>query len=316
MDLKKRIEATEAVAGVIGLGYVGLPLAVELARNNVPHHRLRRRRSQGERAGRRTQLHPRRAFRARGRGGEHRACSRRPPIRRRWPRPTSSTSACRRRCARPRIPDLSYVVKAVETTAAVLRQGPAHHPGVHHLSRAPPTRSSSPRSRPRASRRAWTSTWRSRPSASIPGNPTYQTKNIPKVVGGYRRGQHRGRAAVLPAGGGHGGAGELHARRRDGEAAREHVPRRQHRHGERAGADVPPHGHRRVGGDRRGEDQAVRLHAVLSRPRPGRPLHPDRSVLPVLEGEAVQLRGALHRARRPGERLDAGARRRRAWPRP
>ena len=35
MDLKKRIEAREAVAGIIGLGYVGLPLAVELARANV-----------------------------------------------------------------------------------------------------------------------------------------------------------------------------------------------------------------------------------------------------------------------------------------
>ena len=35
MDLKKRLEAKHAVAGVIGLGYVGLPLAVELARNNV-----------------------------------------------------------------------------------------------------------------------------------------------------------------------------------------------------------------------------------------------------------------------------------------
>ena len=43
-------------------------------------------------------------------------------------------------------------------------------------------------------------------------------------------------------------------------------------------------GPRRVGGDRRRGDQAVRLHALLPRPRPGRPLHPDRSVLPLLEG--------------------------------
>ena len=35
--------------------------------------------------------------------------------------------------------------------------------------------------------------------------------------------------------------------------------------------------HRRLGSHRCGENQAVRLHAVLSRPRPGRTLHPDRS---------------------------------------
>ena len=61
--------------------------------------------------------------------------------------------------------------------------------------------------------------------------------------------------------------GELAERRRNGEAAREHLPRRQHRPGQRAGDDVPPHGPRRVGSDRRRQDQAVRLHAVLSRAR-------------------------------------------------
>ena len=58
------------------------------------------------------------------------------------------------------------------------------------------------------------------------------------------------------------------------------------------------------------QDQAVRLHGVLSRPRPRRPLHPDRSVLPVVEGEADRLRSALHRARRPHQRRHAALRRR------
>ena len=40
-------------------------------------------------------------------------------------------------------------------------------------------------------------------------------------------------------------------------------------------------------------------------PGPRRPLHPDRSVLPVVEGAADRLRGALHRAGRPGQRRDA-----------
>ena len=41
-------------------------------------------------------------------------------------------------------------------------------------------------------------------------------------------------------------------------------------------------------------------------PGPRRPLHPDRPVLPVVEGAPERLRGALHRAGRPGEQLDAG----------
>ena len=101
--------------------------------------------------------------------------------------------------------------------------------------------------------------------------------------------------------------GQLAARRRDGEAAREHVPRREHRPRQRDRADVRPAGHRRVGSRRRGGDQAVRLHAVLSGPRPRRPLHPDRSVLSVVEGEAERLRLALHRAGRPGQRRDAAS---------
>mgnify|MGYP003694108443 CR=1 FL=1 len=66
---------------------------------------------------------------------------------------------------------------------------------------------------------------------------------------------------------------------------------------------------RRVGSDRGGGDQAIRLHAVLSRPRPRRTLHPDRSVLPVVEGARERLRGPLHRARGLRQRADARARR-------
>ncbi len=45
-------------------------------------------------------------------------------------------------------------------------------------------------------------------------------------------------------------------------------------------------------------------------PGPRRPLHPDRSVLPVVEGEAERLRSALHRAGRPHQRRHAAVRRR------
>ena len=55
----------------------------------------------------------------------------------------------------------------------------------------------------------------------------------------------------------------------------------------------------------RGGDEAVRLHAVQPGPRPRRALHPDRSVLPHLEGARVRLLHRVHRARRQGERGDA-----------
>ena len=59
----------------------------------------------------------------------------------------------------------------------------------------------------------------------------------------------------------------------------EHLPRREHRPGQRAEGALRPDGHRRLGSDRRGQDQAVRLPGVLSRSGAGRALHPDRPVL-------------------------------------
>jgi UDP-N-acetyl-D-glucosamine dehydrogenase len=46
---------------------------------------------------------------------------------------------------------------------------------------------------------------------------------------------------------------------------------------------------------RAGQYQALRLPAVLSRPRTGRPLHPDRPVLPDLESPSVRYAHAVYR---------------------
>ena len=105
------------------------------------------------------------------------------------------------------------------------------------------------------------------PERVDPGNPKFQTKNIPKVVGGTTPACTRNGRAVLLAGSGDSGSGQLDAGGRDGEAAREHLPHDQHRPGERARDHVRPHGNQRVGSDRRGGHQAVRVHAVLSRAR-------------------------------------------------
>jgi hypothetical protein len=130
--------------------------------------------------------------------------------------------------------------------------------------------------RVRAARWAATSSSFS-PERVDPGNERFQTKNTPKVVGGTTpaclthdsRPLQRGRWSACP--------GQLDRCRRDGQAAREHLPRRQHRPRQRDRDHVRKARARRLGGHRRRRDQAVRLHAVLSRPRPRRTLHSDRS---------------------------------------
>ena len=100
--LREKIRSRTARTGVVGLGYVGLPLAVEFAQGRLPRDRHRSRRAQGRRDQRRPVLHPRRADRRRRGAARQGRCS--------TPRPTSpssrsstrSTSACRRRCARRR----------------------------------------------------------------------------------------------------------------------------------------------------------------------------------------------------------------------
>ena len=63
--------------------------------------------------------------------------------------------------------------------------------------------------------------------------------------------------------------------------------------------------HRRLGGRRGRRDEAVRLHALQAGPGPRRPLHPDRPVLPHVEGARVRLLHRVHRARRQGQREHA-----------
>ena len=100
------------------------------------------------------------------------------------------------------------------------------------------------------------------------------------------RNLRRGRRRLRPGGGG------------AGEAAREHLPLGQHRLGERAGDALRPDGDRRLGGRRRGRDQALRLHALRPRPRDGWALPPGRSLLPCLQGARARLLHRVHRAGR------------------
>ena len=142
------------------------------------------------------------------------------------------------------------------------------------------------------------------PEREDPGNASFGTATIPKVVGGvdaacgdlaqglYDRSSPGPSASRRP-------------HRRGDQARREHLPRRQHRPRQRAQDRLRPDGHRHLGGARRGLDQALRLHALQPGPRLGRPLHPARPVLPVLEGARVRGHPEVHRARRRGQRADA-----------
>ena len=183
MDLKKRIEAREAVAGIIGLGYVGLPLAVELARANIRTIGFDTDvRKIGELAAGRSYIPdvP----------SEHVAEA----VNTGMLIPTTDPASLAEAdvidiCVptplrKTKDPDLSYIVAAVETTAAVLRKGQLIILESHHLSRNDRRAGAADSRGQRASRPARDFFLAFSPERVDPGNPTYQTKNIPKVVGG------------------------------------------------------------------------------------------------------------------------------------
>jgi UDP-N-acetyl-D-glucosamine dehydrogenase len=164
-----------------------------------------------------------------------------------------------------REPDLTYVVNSAHAIAGRLRPGqlvvlesttyPSTTRGVmlpileragltagtdFFVAFSPSARTRATRRTPSATSRRWSEGW------------TTQRRRRVRSVHGDRA---------------EGGAGE-HAGGGGGvQDPGEHVPGGEHRAGERAEGAVRPDGHRRVGGDRRGEDQAVRVPGVL--PGPG-----------------------------------------------
>ena len=105
------------------------------------------------------------------------------------------------------------------------------------------------------------------PERVDPGRTDYTLRTTPKVARRAHPGLHRRRRGGLRQGLRPRRAG-LDARgRRALEAAREHLPQRQHRAGERDGDARRPHGDRHLGGRRGRRDQALRVHAASS---PGR----------------------------------------------
>ena len=110
------------------------------------------------------------------------------------------------------------------------------------------------------------------------------------------RRRHREGGPRLLAGGGGGG-----------QDPRERLPRGQHRPRQRDEGRPRQDGDQRLGGHRGGEDEALRLHALLPGARPRRALHPARPLLPHLEGGGARGLGALHRARGRDQHRDAAS---------
>ena len=263
----EKIQSRRARTGVVGLGYVGLPLAVELAQGRLPRDRHRSRRAEGRR-----------------RSSDGRSYI-----------PDVADGRRRRRCTasglldattdfavvkeldtinicvptplrKTKDPDMSYIVSAVEAIAKHLHPGmlvvleSTTYPGHDRRSGAADARGEGAQGRRRLLPRVLARARRS-------GQP--DVPDAQRAEG--RRRLHAGlleaRGRALRHGDRDDRAGQLDARRRDGEAAREHVPRGEHRPGQRARADVRPDGHRRLGSRGRGEDEAVRLHGRSIRAR-------------------------------------------------
>ena len=231
--------------GIIGLGYAGLPLAMAFAEAgfDVTGIDLNDERVAG---GARAALLPRRRSRRALRR------PRRPPARNdRLRAPCAELDALTICVPTPlsktRTPDLSYIVSAAESVAENLRRASSSilqsttYPGHDRGGRA-----ADPRARRRA-RSAVDFFLGYAPERVDPGNAEYTIRTTPKLVVGRDGGVPAPHRAALPADRRHRRARLQHDGRRDGEAAREHLPRGQHRARERAGADVRQARHLRRG---------------------------------------------------------------------
>ena len=125
------------------------------------------------------------------------------------------------------------------------------------------------------------------PEREDPGNTTVARRDIPKVVGGVNPQASELAGALLRIHLPSHRSRLLAGRGRDDQAAGKYLPLRQHRAGQRTEAALPAHGNRYLGGHRSRFHQTLRLSSFLSRTRPGRTLHSRRSLLSFVEGQGI-----------------------------
>ena len=234
-SLAQRFQRGEAAIGVIGLGYVGLPLAQAIANKgfrvtgfdidpakiemlNAGESYIRHVPAAGFAALRQKGLFSATADFSRLAGMDAILIC--------VPTPLN----------RYREPDLSYVEATTAADRPASPARPAHRPGDHHLSRHLPGGPEAPAGSRRADLRPGFLPRLFSPEREDPGNADFDTGSIPKVVGGDGDAALKLATAlygqivvkVVPVSSARGGRG--------GEAQREHLPRRQHRPGQRAEA--------------------------------------------------------------------------------
>jgi UDP-N-acetyl-D-glucosamine dehydrogenase len=182
MDLLKRIESKEARVGIIGLGYVGLPLAIEFARAGFHVVGFDVDQSKVDSLNGGTSYIPDVSSKHVAevvKGGLFRAT-----VDERELTDVDIIDICVPTPLRKtRDPDLSFVIQAVETTSRVLRKGQlvilesTTYPGTTDEVVQPALEA-------KGLKAGEDFYLAFSPERVDPGNPTFQTKNIPKVVGG------------------------------------------------------------------------------------------------------------------------------------
>ena len=199
--LRRRIDERSAVVGIIGLGYVGLPLALAFVENGLPRARLRRRRCQDRRARQGRKLHqaPRRRP-ARDRRRES-AASRPPRDFSRLGEPDAILICVPTPLTPQREPDMTYVVRTAREIGAAAAPGPARRARVDDLSRHH-RRAGAGHPRERSGCKCGRDFFLAfSPEREDPGAPDFTTTTIPKVVGGVDARLGRSRRGALRRGG-------------------------------------------------------------------------------------------------------------------
>ena len=290
----ERIATREARIGIIGLGYAGLPLALAFAEAgfevtgiDVSEHRVNA--VEGGKSYL-ADLHSDRYAGVNGRlhaSLDYAAVDELDALTICVPTPLSKT----------RTPDLSYVVSAVESVSEHLRPGQlivlqsTTYPGTTEELVVPILQ--------RSGRRVGEDLFVGYPPERVdPGNRRFTLRNTPKLVAGSDAAVPRADRDALPHRRRRRGPGPDDSGRGDGQAAREHVPRREHRTRERARPHVRPPGLSAWEVIDAGVDEALRVPPALPGAGPGRGLHPGRAAVPLLRmrqyGYSARLIDAAH----------------------
>ena len=306
--LREKIEARTARVSVIGLGYVGLSLAVELAKAGIVVRGIDLDLERVSLLNRGESYLVDVAGGRAGAPGRERAADRdRPPSSRRAI-PTRSSSACRRPLRKSKEPDISFILSAVESLLPHLRPGqlmvlesttyPGHHRG------GGPAAAGGRRARDRQ---------RLLPGLLAgtggPGQQALHHREHPE--GGRRRD-----AGVHGAGGGAVPAGDPSVFEASSPRVAETAKLLENtfRSVNIALANELAFACRKIGVDPWEviEAAATKPFGFMPfYPGPGhrRALHSGGPAVPLLEGAAHRVRGPVHRARRSDQPGDAGARR-------